>query len=54
MEQHALTALCLQINNEDCFYQVVREIRKAERPVRQERPTAVKEKPKKRSLCTIL
>ncbi|TYZ60706.1 hypothetical protein PybrP1_004723 [[Pythium] brassicae (nom. inval.)] len=43
-----------RINNEDCFYQVVREIRKAERPVRQERPAAVKEKPKKRSLCMIL
>uniref|UniRef100_K3WRR9 Uncharacterized protein n=1 Tax=Globisporangium ultimum (strain ATCC 200006 / CBS 805.95 / DAOM BR144) TaxID=431595 RepID=K3WRR9_GLOUD len=44
-----------RINNEDCFYQVVREIRKAERPVRQERPVAVKEKePKKKHLCTIL
>jgi len=44
-----------RINNEDCFYQVVREIRKAERPVRTQAPVTVKEKPqKKRSLCTIL
>lgn len=45
----------VQINNEDCFYQVVREIRKAERPARPQPAAAVKERaPKKKSLCTIL
>ncbi|GAB9466241.1 hypothetical protein Gpo141_00003619 [Globisporangium polare] len=44
-----------RINNEDCFYQVVREIRKAERPARPQPTAAVKERaPKKKSLCTIL
>jgi hypothetical protein len=45
----------MQIFNEECFYQVVREIRKAERPVRVERPQPT-QKPQKKSgfKCTIL
>ena len=44
-----------QILNEECFYQVVREIRKAERPARVERPQPT-QKPQKKSgvKCNIL
>uniref|UniRef100_M4BHB5 Uncharacterized protein n=2 Tax=Peronosporaceae TaxID=4777 RepID=M4BHB5_HYAAE len=44
-----------RILNEECFYQVVREIRKAERPARVERPQPT-QKPQKKSgvKCNIL
>ncbi|TDH72839.1 uncharacterized protein CCR75_008298 [Bremia lactucae] len=41
--------------NEECFYQVVREIRKSERPVRAERPQLTQKPQKKSGLkCNIL
>ncbi|KAL7683478.1 putative small GTP-binding protein [Plasmopara halstedii] len=44
-----------RILNEECFYQVVREIRKSERPMRVERPQPTKKPQKKSGLkCTIL
>ncbi|DAZ92390.1 TPA: hypothetical protein N0F65_003773 [Lagenidium giganteum] len=41
-----------RIQNEECFYQVVREIRKLERPVQREEKVIKKEK--KKHKCTIL
>ncbi|RLN53899.1 hypothetical protein BBJ29_008772, partial [Phytophthora kernoviae] len=44
-----------RILNEECFYQVVREIRKAERPVRVEQAAPIQKPPKKSGFkCTIL
>ncbi|KAJ0404303.1 hypothetical protein P43SY_003216 [Pythium insidiosum] len=45
-----------RINNEECFFQVVREIRKSERPARVEPPVTMDKtkKKKKKPLCTIL
>jgi hypothetical protein len=52
--------MCLpeQINNEDCFYDVIRAIRATERPARPAPAPASmgyqKPEKKKRGLCTIL
>merc|ERR550517_816937 len=38
-----------KVNNEECFYQVVREIRKADK-----KKNKAKKKPNRRSFCTLL